>query len=79
LSPYCYWVICVCVSYVSTPLAQAHVAKLAVNLGDTSFLEARGGPGLLVEEIGGNPHQQNSRPIRADHAHYANHKQHETA
>ena len=28
-----------------------HPAEPSVNLGDTSFLDAVGGPGLLVEEI----------------------------
>lgn len=32
--------------------AQGHVSEPAVNLGDTSFLDALAGPGLLVEEIG---------------------------
>jgi hypothetical protein len=32
--------------------AQIHPAEPAVNLGDTSFLDAVGGPGLVVEEIG---------------------------
>jgi hypothetical protein len=36
--------------------AQSHVAEPAVNLGDTSFLDGIGGPGLLVEEIGDGSH-----------------------
>jgi hypothetical protein len=32
--------------------AQLHVPEPTVNLGDTSFLDADGGPGLLIEEIG---------------------------
>ena len=32
--------------------AQAHPAEPEVNLGDTSFLDALGGPGFLLEEIG---------------------------
>jgi hypothetical protein len=35
---------------------QAHVAEPAVNLGDTSFLDGIGGPGLLIEEIGDGNH-----------------------
>src|ERR1700751_106924 len=48
--------ICVWISCASTSRAQAHVPEPAVNLGDTSFLDARGGPGLLVEEIGEATH-----------------------
>jgi hypothetical protein len=36
--------------------AQVHVPEPSVNLGDTSFLDAVGGPGLLVEEIGDGYH-----------------------
>jgi hypothetical protein len=36
--------------------AQAHPPEPAVNLGDTSFLDAVGGPGLLLEEIGDGSH-----------------------
>lgn len=36
--------------------AQSHVAEPVVNLGDTSFLDGIGGPGLLVEEIGDGSH-----------------------
>jgi hypothetical protein len=32
--------------------AQIHPSQPAVNLGDTSFLDAVGGPGLVMEEIG---------------------------
>ena len=32
--------------------AQVHPSEPAVNLGDTSFLDAVAGPGLLIEEIG---------------------------
>ena len=31
--------------------AQMHPAEPSVNLGDTSFVDAVGGPGLLIEEI----------------------------
>ena len=31
--------------------AQMHPAEPSVNLGDTSFIDAVGGPGLLIEEI----------------------------
>jgi hypothetical protein len=36
--------------------AQSHVSEPAVNLGDTSFLDGIGGPGLLAEEIGDGSH-----------------------
>jgi hypothetical protein len=36
--------------------AQSHVPEPVVNLGDTSFLDGIGGPGLLVEEIGDGSH-----------------------
>ena len=36
--------------------SQSHVPEPVVNLGDTSFLDAMGGPGLLVEEIGDGTH-----------------------
>jgi hypothetical protein len=36
--------------------AQIHPSLPAVNLGDTSFLDAIGGPGLVVEEIGDGSH-----------------------
>ena len=41
-----------------TPLlyAQQHPAQPAVNLGDTSFLDALGAPGVLFEEIGDASH-----------------------
>ena len=35
---------------------QVHVAEPAVNLGDTSFLDALGGPGGIVEQIGDGTH-----------------------
>ena len=38
-----------------------HVAEPTVNLGDTSFLDARGGPGVLLEEIGDGYHAGSSR------------------
>jgi hypothetical protein len=44
-------VICTC-----TALAQVHVAEPPVNLGDTSFLDALGGPGGMIEEIGDGYH-----------------------
>jgi hypothetical protein len=37
--------------------AQTHVAEPAVNLGDTSFLDGIGGPGVVVEEIGDGAHE----------------------
>ena len=36
----------------SAGYAQMHPAEPTVNLGDTSFLDALGGPGLLLEQIG---------------------------
>jgi hypothetical protein len=33
-----------------------HPSEPTVNLGDTSFLDAMGGPGLLIEEIGDGSH-----------------------
>lgn len=48
-----------CVSLICAPAeAQAHVPEPAVNLGDTSFLDAAGGPGLLVEDIGDGYHSR---------------------
>jgi hypothetical protein len=35
---------------------QVHVAEPAVNLGDTTFLDALGGPGVVVEQIGDGTH-----------------------
>src|SRR5580698_3653078 len=47
----------ICMALGLIPLeAQSHVAEPTVNLGDTSFLDAIGGPGLLVEEIGDGSH-----------------------
>jgi hypothetical protein len=37
--------------------AQTHVAEPAVNLGDTSFLDGVGGPGVVIEEIGDGAHE----------------------
>ena len=37
--------------------AQVHPSEPAVNLGDTSFLDAVAGPGLLIEEIGDGSHE----------------------
>jgi hypothetical protein len=44
------------VSCICTARAQVHPAEPSINLGDTSFLDAIGGPGLLVEEIGDGSH-----------------------
>jgi hypothetical protein len=38
-------------------VAQTHVAEPAVNLGDTSFLDGIGGPGVVMEEIGDGAHE----------------------
>jgi len=37
-------------------VAQTHVAEPAVNLGDTSFLDGIGGPGVVMEVIGDGEH-----------------------
>jgi hypothetical protein len=37
-------------------VAQTHVAEPAVNLGDTSFLDGIGGPGVVIEAIGDGAH-----------------------
>jgi hypothetical protein len=37
-------------------VAQTHVAEPAVNLGDTSFLDGIGGPGVVMETIGDGAH-----------------------
>lgn len=44
------------VSCICAARAQAHPAEPSINLGDTSFLDAIGGPGWLVEEIGDGNH-----------------------
>jgi hypothetical protein len=46
----------IAVSCIVTAGAQDHPPEPAVNLGDTSFLDALGGPGWLVEEIGDGSH-----------------------
>lgn len=38
-------------------VAQTHVAKPAVNLGDTSFLDGIAAPGWVIEEIGDAAHE----------------------
>ena len=37
-------------------LGQSHVSEPAANLGDTSFLDAPGGAGFVVEQIGDAAH-----------------------
>ena len=44
------------VSCIGAARPQDHPPEPAVNLGDTSFLDALGGPGWLVEEIGDGSH-----------------------
>lgn len=41
-------------------IAQVHLPEPTVNLGDTSFLDALGGPGWLVEEIADGYHSNSS-------------------
>jgi hypothetical protein len=38
-------------------VAQTHVAEPPMNLGDTSFLDGIGGPGVVMEEIGDGAHE----------------------
>jgi hypothetical protein len=46
------------ISLSAIPLvAQTHVAEPAVNLGDTSFLDGIGGPGVVIEAIGDGAHE----------------------
>jgi len=40
-------------------IGQSHVAEPAVNLGDTSFLDGIGGPGIVVEQIIDGAHEGN--------------------
>ena len=40
---------------------QQHPAQPTVNLGDTSFLDALGAPGVLIEEIGDASHSSTKR------------------
>jgi len=49
-------VLCVLLTCTAGAWAQIHPSVPAVNLGDTSFLDAVGGPGLVVEEIGDGTH-----------------------
>lgn len=44
--------VCVLWTCAARAQTQIHPSEPAVNLGDTSFLDAVGGPGLVVEEIG---------------------------
>jgi hypothetical protein len=48
--------LCVSLTCAAGAWAQIHPSEPAVNLGDTSFLDAVGGPGLVVEEIGDGTH-----------------------
>lgn len=49
-------VIVVLLAYASSVSAQFHPQEPQVNLGDTSFLDALGGPGFMAEEIGDADH-----------------------
>ena len=44
------------VQSISLPGQSRHVSEPAVNLGDTSFLDAPAGPGFVVEQIGDAAH-----------------------
>jgi hypothetical protein len=44
------------VSCICAAGAQTHPAEPSMNLGDSSFLDGLGGPGLLLEEIGDGSH-----------------------
>jgi hypothetical protein len=50
------YALAICASGCISSWGQAHVPEPAVNLGDTSFLDALGGPGWLLEEIGDGSH-----------------------
>lgn len=51
---------CVLLFCTANARPQVHLPEPTVNLGDTSFLDATGGPGLLVAEIGDECHSGDS-------------------
>ena len=58
---YGWWTNLLCVAILiglqsASLLAQSHVSEPAVNLGDTSFLDAPAGPGFVLEQIGDAAH-----------------------
>jgi len=58
---YGWWSKLLCVAMLiglqsTSMFGQSHVSEPAVNLGDTSFLDALGGPGFVLEQIGDGAH-----------------------
>ncbi len=50
------WILFVILLSTASLVAQTHVAEPAVNLGDTSFLDGIGAPGVVMEVIGDGEH-----------------------